>query len=372
MEPEILIFMPKGDVTLKLTKNIIKEVESRSRSSSISSEISELEQTAVEEDALGLEDESRDDEGPTESYLFFAPEAPGSENGPMYPPSPRARRGSDASSRRDRSASPPASFWASLRRQAAKAEKAIEEKPKEKKTKRKKAEKTIVSTQEVQCVVSSRHLMLASQHFQAILSGNTTEASVLRNKGHVTLAMLADFDSMVILLNIIHGASRKVPRKLTLEELSKIATLVSQLRMEDTVQFFSDTWIDGFQRGLPKAYNEKVLRLLFVFWVFDREEEFKNMTRLAQRDCDEKFDEDVKDIPIPHNIIGRCSHSAVRFMLLIVRQMRSRKTENLRSRPPSLSSMPSSPDTWMVKPFATTDWMMNSDMHATLWFWDPS
>jgi hypothetical protein len=75
--------------------------------------------------------------------------------------------------------------------------------------------------------------------------------------------------------------------------------------MYETVQFFSDTWLDNFQNeGLPKSYDENVLPLLFIFWVFDRQSEFKQMTRLTQQECDETLDEDVKGVPIPHNIIG--------------------------------------------------------------------
>lgn len=307
---ETLVFMPNGDVTLSLIRNVMEEESNGERRNSIGSDVSQLDTTAVEDDGLdgatAEETESRAGrEDRKESVVFFAPEAPGSEDGPLYPPPPRATRGSDASSRRDRSASPPASFWASLKRQAAAINKSEEKaKTTNDRKSRQKQERKIISSHEVHCVVSSRHMMLASRHFENILSGNTEEANILRTRGHVTLTVAAELDSMIILLNIIHGASRKVPRKLSLEELSKVAGLVCQLGMLDTVQFFSDTWIDGFQRGLPKTYNQRVLRLLYIFWVFDREAEFKTMTRLAQRECDEKLNDDVKDVPIPHNIVG--------------------------------------------------------------------
>ncbi|KAH8685819.1 hypothetical protein BGZ60DRAFT_366017 [Tricladium varicosporioides] len=146
--------------------------------------------------------------------------------------------------------------------------------------------------------------MLASQHFQTILTGNYNEALTLRSKGHVTISVSEDFDTMVILLNIIHGASRKVPRQVTLDTLRKLASLVSSLGMLDSVEFFSDTWIDNLQReGFPKAYDKTVLPLLFVFWVFNRPDEFKDMTRITQRECDETLDEDAQDVPIAHKII---------------------------------------------------------------------
>jgi hypothetical protein len=299
MAPETLTFMPNGDVTLILTRYVMKEVE----------EQRSIEEDGPQEAASGVEPEApAEPEEPEESVLFFAPDPPGSENGPFYPPPPRASRGSDASSRRDRSPSPPASFWASLKRQQAARviEPSEDEQPVTPPVRAKKPERIVISSHEVHCVVSSRHMMLASQHFQKILSGNSNEAITLHTKGHVTIPLSDDLDTMIILLNIIHGASRKVPRQVSLEVLSKLAVLVSRYEFLETVEFFSDTWIENLQReGLPKSYNENVLPLLFVFWVFNRPSEFKDMSRLAQWECTEELDQDVGDVPISHSIVGK-------------------------------------------------------------------
>lgn len=302
MAPEILTFMPNGDVTLILIRHVYQEVESPKTHNKAAVEEAVLDEDAEIEAALGIEPETPGDEG---DNLYFAPDAPGAEDGPFYPPPPRAKRGSDE---RDRSASPPASFWAALKRQAAKINlDGVEDESAAKPAVN--TEKIVVSSHEVQCIVSSRHLMLASRYFETVLSGEFEEAKALRATGHVEISMLEeDLDSMTILLNIIHGASRKVPRTVSLEVLSKLAVLVSKYGMLETVEFFSDTWIDHLQReGLPKAYTKEVLRLLFVFWVFDRETEFRDMTRLAQREADDKFEEDVaqlEGVKIPLGIIG--------------------------------------------------------------------
>jgi hypothetical protein len=315
MASETLIFMPNGDVTLTLIRNILKEEDPPTSTSSVSPNVlalrknaSEFRQTATDEDgrqeaAPGFEAEALAE--PDESVMFYAPDPPESEF--FSPPPPRAARGSDASSRRDRSASPPASFWASMKRQTARmAEPTKDEHPASPTKPSKKQERIVLSSHEVHCVVSSRHMVLASRYFEKLLGGDSNEATTLRTKRHVSIPLLADLDAMIILLNIVHGVSRKVPRQVNLEMLSKLAVLVSSFGMLDAVQFFSDTWIDNFQmEGLPKSYNENVLPLLFIFWVFDRPSEFKNMTRITQRECDENLDEDMQDIPIPHSIIGK-------------------------------------------------------------------
>lgn len=310
MAPEIITFMPNGDVTLTLIRHVYQEVEApgaENKASAVEEPV--LDEDAEIEAALGIEPELP---GEDENVLYYAPDAPGAEDGPFYPPPPRAKRGSDE---RDRSASPPASFWAALKRQAAKIniDAVVDDSAPKAAVK---TERVLVSSHEVQCIVSSHHLMLASRYFETILSGEFEEAKMLRTMGHVEITMLdEDLDSMIILLNIIHGASRKVPRNVSLEVLSKLAVLVSKYGMLETVEFFSDTWIDHLQReGLPKAYTKEVLRLLFVFWVFDRETEFRDMTRLAQREADDKFEEDVRKlegVKIPVGIIDAIKQARV-------------------------------------------------------------
>jgi hypothetical protein len=308
MATETMIFMPNGDVTLTLIRYIFKEEDPPTSSDLPKAPL--LLQTPPGEDSLldgisGLEAEALA-EAEEESVLFFAPDPPDNPNGPSYPPPPRAGRGSNASSRRDRSESPPASFWATLKRQAARVTQPIEDEQPSAPPPAKNSDRTVKSSHEVHCVVSSRHMMLASRYFETILTGNFNEAIAFRTHGHVTIPLQDDLDTMVILLNIIHGAGRKVPRQVSLEVLSKLAVLVSKFEMLETVEFFSDTWIDNLQRGgLPKSYNENVLPLVFVFWVFDRPAEFKDMTRLAQRETTEKLEDDVRDIPILHSIIGK-------------------------------------------------------------------
>jgi len=159
--------------------------------------------------------------------------------------------------------------------------------------------------------------MLASRYFLTILGGDFPHAITLRTQGHVTIPLQDDLDSVIILLNIIHGAGRKVPRQVSLDVLSKLAVVVSKFEMLSAVEFFSDTWIDNLQRsGLPKMYNENVLPLVFVFWVFDRPAEFRDMTKLAQRESTERLEDDAADIPILPGIIGKSQLRRLEMVVL--------------------------------------------------------
>ena len=309
-------FMPNGDVTLILTRRV-KASDALSTAPTDSSKplTAANPQKLIDHDgpesAIGTEPQAP----PPEEFddtVYYAPDPPGAEDGPAYPPPPRAKRGSDASSRRDRSASPPAAFWASLRRNPHVIGPIDEDEDDELRSvmddpvEKNKEEDVVVAMHEVHCVVSSMHLMLASEYFRTMLGGDSKEAAMLKAKGRITIRLKIDLDTMVILLNIIHGASRKVPRQVTLEALTQLAILAKGLGMLEAVEFFSDTWIDNLTReGFPKAYNDKVLPFLFVFWVFNRQVEFTDMTRLAERESTDKLQDDVKDLPISREIIGK-------------------------------------------------------------------
>lgn len=310
MEPEVLVFMPNGDITLTLTRHVYEAEDDqpiRTFPPRKKRRLSVVQQTPIDENKKWeLEDRELEDVLEDESMLFYAPDAPGASEGPSHPPTPRGR-GSDASSRRDRSSSPPASFWAQLKRQqAARNETAVEDDEVLAEPESGNGSKNVVSSSEVHCIVSSKHMILASPVFGKLLAGDSAEAKLFRAKGHAKIRVLADFDIMVILLNVIHGSSRKVPRQVTLDELSSIAQLASKFGMTEAVQFFSDTWIDALEReGFPRTYNRAVLQLLLIFHIFDRPEEFKTMTRLIQRECDENVVADAGDIPLPHNLLGK-------------------------------------------------------------------
>jgi len=273
-ETETLTFMPNGDLTLRLVRRVGDQSQSL-----IKNPVNESEDAPADE--AGEEEEAAD-----ESALFYAPDPPETEHtvSVFYPPV-RGRRDSNASSVRDRSASPPPGFWARLKKDPV---------------------VIIPENQDVACVVSSGHMMLASAYFQKRFSGEYYDAVTLRNTGHVTISLDNDPDTLAILLNIIHGRTRQVPRQVNLDLLSKLAVLVNYYGMLESVELFSDTWIENLKRdGMPKEYNEQVLPWLFIFWVFEKRRDFRDMARLVQRECDETLDELVGIIPLPPTMISK-------------------------------------------------------------------
>ncbi|KAH7363900.1 hypothetical protein BKA65DRAFT_446423 [Rhexocercosporidium sp. MPI-PUGE-AT-0058] len=162
------------------------------------------------------------------------------------------------------------------------------------------------NVEKVQMRVSSKHLILASPTFRTSLgSGTYPEGRTLQSEGHLVIPLPDDDpDVMIILMNIIHGHSSEVPRRLDLSMLSKIAIAVNHRRMHEAVGIWSETWIENLKRdeGLPSSYTpDAVLSWLFIFWVFREAEGFRNMSGILVRESDGSLENEVEAAYIgPH------------------------------------------------------------------------
>lgn len=165
--------------------------------------------------------------------------------------------------------------------------------------------------QPVHMRVSSRHLMLASRVFGAMLDDSKfREGATLHAEGSVEIELPDDDpDAFAIVLDIIHNRTREVPRKVTLHTLTQIAILVNKYEMLVAVEVFSDMWIRRLsKRGLPDNYTfwcEEVLSWLFISWVFEKPKIFKPMTKAIVQQA--KLTVLPTDLPIPHTLQGMFS-----------------------------------------------------------------
>ncbi|KAH8597767.1 hypothetical protein B0O99DRAFT_684479 [Bisporella sp. PMI_857] len=132
--------------------------------------------------------------------------------------------------------------------------------------------------------VSSKHMALASEVFRAMLQPNTfKEGTELATSATAEISLPDDDpDAFLILLNIIHGQTRDIPRKVELLLLSKIAVLVDKYRLHKAVIFFSDTWVDAITSELQVCHDiDHLYHWIHVSYVFSREDEFNTATSYA-------------------------------------------------------------------------------------------
>ncbi|KAH8807980.1 hypothetical protein F5884DRAFT_350361 [Xylogone sp. PMI_703] len=164
---------------------------------------------------------------------------------------------------------------------------------------------------EVRMLVSSKHLILASTVFKAMLRDGFKEGREFQSKGFLELP-LPDDDAATfsILLDIIHHRTRKVPRKVTFNELTVITILVDKYQFQEVVEPYSEHWIN---RLLPKTFNyfsDDLIVWLSIFWVFGYAEQFKKVTQILERESE--GDVTADGLPIPATILEAINKSRKR------------------------------------------------------------
>jgi len=99
---------------------------------------------------------------------------------------------------------------------------------------------------EIALRVSSKHLSLASAVFDKCMEGqsigHTDKRTIpLQNDDHY---------AMEILLNIIHGRTRRVPRLLIIEKLVQVVVLIDKYEFHEAVEPFTDMWFESLRPAL--------------------------------------------------------------------------------------------------------------------------
>ncbi|PGH27770.1 hypothetical protein AJ80_00558 [Polytolypa hystricis UAMH7299] len=156
--------------------------------------------------------------------------------------------------------------------------------------------------QEVIIRVSSRHLILASSVFRAMLKRKFSESNALHMNGSVEVPLPEDDpDAFLILLNIIHGYFGRVPRTIDFQTFAQISILVDKYDMHEAGQLFSHFWFENLKPDIPKAYTDDIPAWICICWVFNKPEEFKHTTSLALRQGTVEIA--LGDLPIPSAIV---------------------------------------------------------------------
>jgi hypothetical protein len=132
---------------------------------------------------------------------------------------------------------------------------------------------------------SSKHLALASTHFKKMMDGPWREAHEIHDDG-LRHWVLDDFDpdALAIVLNIIHGKSRRVPRIVQLEALVEIARIVDYVECHEAVEVYSSPWIRQLEDTVPSSYAWYTTELAYwicIAGVFYEDKIFESCTRLA-------------------------------------------------------------------------------------------
>ena len=129
------------------------------------------------------------------------------------------------------------------------------------------------------------------------------ESTTLRSEGRVDFPMQdEDPDAMLIIMHIIHGRTHQVPRSVSLDLLTKIATSVDYLECLDLIEPFADGWINALKKGAAATYSKALIQWLCVSLIFRKENLFAALTRTAIRQA--KGPIQTLGLPIRDSIVG--------------------------------------------------------------------
>ncbi|TGJ87189.1 hypothetical protein E0Z10_g1629 [Xylaria hypoxylon] len=165
------------------------------------------------------------------------------------------------------------------------------------------------ATPELHLQVSSAHLKLASRYFQKAFDGDFQESK--RDVDGFLCVDASDWnrEALIIVLRIIHGQNRQVPKVLDLEMLAKVAIIVDYYDCHELFDAFAELWLLRLKHRfiLLHKLDRELILLLLVSWVFRWESEFKLATKIVLRQS--KGPLNTLKLPIPEEIT--CKFSAI-------------------------------------------------------------
>ncbi|KAF5580720.1 uncharacterized protein FSUBG_13324 [Fusarium subglutinans] len=143
------------------------------------------------------------------------------------------------------------------------------------------------SPTEKRFLCSKKHLTLACRRAAKLFSSQFKEASV-ESDGlhHWKFEGIFDAEAFELVLKIIHGKTRNVPRSVKLDLLSDIATIVDDLECHEAVAFFSTNWLFGWtvEWLQPGQLRDKPLaQVILASFVFEHASLFQTYTKMAIR-----------------------------------------------------------------------------------------
>lgn len=144
---------------------------------------------------------------------------------------------------------------------------------------------------ETRIKVSSRHLSLASRHFRDRFRhlDRVDDAASDDGRVHVTLPGAGhDPAAVILVMDILHGRGRKVPRAVGLETLARVAVIVDTLRCLEVVEVYAERWFEalllpgsGAVPAVEGEYGRDLVLWLYASYVFRRADVFQRVTRTA-------------------------------------------------------------------------------------------
>lgn len=139
------------------------------------------------------------------------------------------------------------------------------------------------SQPELHFLCSKKYLTLASRRADKIFASGFIEAIPKETDGlhHWKFKAIFDPEAFEIVMKIIHGKTRDIPRTVKLDLLAGISAVVDDLECHDALWFFAKGWLLSFKNRAPKRMNKELTQLILISFVFDDAVLFETSTKTA-------------------------------------------------------------------------------------------
>jgi hypothetical protein len=149
----------------------------------------------------------------------------------------------------------------------------------------------------VEMQVSSRHLSLQTEYFRDML-GTTSKAPLSRGTDVVTIPpMEENLNATQILMDIIHGFTRKVPRRVDLQVFSQVVYLIDKWGCEEVAEILTDMWFEFLRPTMSECFDENWPSWIFICWVLRKPVERTILTKIAIWETKNETEVRVKRVP---------------------------------------------------------------------------
>lgn len=156
--------------------------------------------------------------------------------------------------------------------------------------------------------VSSRHLTLAIPYFKGMLKDCWSAGHTLVTEGSVQIPVNdCEPDILLIVLNLIHGHLRRVPRKVSLQQLTDIAIATDFFQCHEIMEVFAGIWIEALRSLVPTSFSEDLKKWIMIASVLKCFDILKQTTQVAMQQGTGPFV--TGDLPIPKTIKGELVES---------------------------------------------------------------
>ncbi|PGH10466.1 hypothetical protein AJ80_07509 [Polytolypa hystricis UAMH7299] len=170
--------------------------------------------------------------------------------------------------------------------------------------------------------VSAKHLTLASSVFKKMLTSGLKEAVTYLQKRSVEIETESwDVEALLILLRVMHCQHNRIPRKLSLEMLAKVAVLADYYNCKEAVSIFADIWIDALEERSPMMDRRNLILWLWISWYFQVPGKFQETTSIVMSRSNGSIDS--LGLPIPNKVLESMNyrrHEAINNIVLLLHE----------------------------------------------------